>query len=101
MQLSKNEYQQFVVDIINKKILTMENQIDKDDVLQPLTGRRIGLDAVDMLALFFLIEERMSKPLLLENIYVFWNIESLATCLMNLDDEKLKDYIGEGEWKNG
>ena len=100
MQVSKIEYQQFLIDIINNCFVKAEHPIDEMDILQALTGRRIGMESVDMLTLYTILEECTECPLLFDDIYVFWNIDSLATYLMNLNDEKLIQYVKRGGWSN-
>lgn len=96
LQFTITDYQQFLINTLNHNFLSAEHQIEWNDISEPLTGKRIRMDDVDMLALFVLLEEHVQQPLYIDNIYTFWNIEFLAAYLQSLDDEKLKKYMQEG-----
>ena len=52
----KNKYIHFLIDVINRSFFISKSPIGEADVLEALTGRRIGMDSVDMLTLYTLLD---------------------------------------------
>ena len=95
MELSKTQCNNFLLNIINRNFRTGKMELQESDVFTPLTSVQIGMDGMDMFALYTMLTDFLNKGLWVENPQVFWCIDSISEFLIEKSDIQICTKIIE------
>ena len=93
MKYEKEVYHALLVRMIEKYYPNIAENLSKENVYAPLTGRSIAMRTNDLLSLYIMLCDLFEKKLKLHDVYSFWSIDAIATLLMEYEDENVRRII--------
>lgn len=93
MEYEKEVYHTFLLRIMEKYYPDIAENVLREGVFAPLTGRHVAMRTNELLSLYMLLCDLFGKELKLHDVYSFWSVDAIAVLLMEYEDDNIRSVI--------